>query len=93
VCGQAENGGIAVERVKELYPDIVILDLQMPVVNGLEAARQIPLVAPNTAIVMLTIHSCKQLLNDARVAGIKEVVSKYDRLADYLFAALKNACA
>jgi chemotaxis response regulator CheB len=41
VCGEAENGREAVEKVTELHPDVVILDLQMPVINGLDAARQI----------------------------------------------------
>ena len=41
VCGEAENGKVAVEKVNELRPDTAILDLQMPVMNGLEAARQI----------------------------------------------------
>ena len=46
VCAEAENGEIAVQRVKELHPDVVILDFQMPVMNGIEAARQIALLAP-----------------------------------------------
>ncbi len=46
VCGEAENGKIAVEKVKTLHPDVVILDLQMPVMDGLEAAGQIYQLAP-----------------------------------------------
>lgn len=46
LCGQAENGEVAVEKVKELHPDVVILDFQMPVMKGLEAARQIALLPP-----------------------------------------------
>jgi len=55
VCGEAEDGKVAVDKVKELLPDIVILDLQMPVMNGLEAARQITLFSPGTAMVMFTM--------------------------------------
>jgi len=92
VCGEAENGEVALEKVKELHPDIVILDLQMPVMNGLEAARKISHRAPNTAMVMFTMHSCEDLLKDAHAAGIRDVVSKDDRLSEHLGAALKNAC-
>jgi YesN/AraC family two-component response regulator len=52
VCGEAENGKAAVEQVEQLHPDLVILDFQMPVMNGLEAAQQISQLAPNTAMVM-----------------------------------------
>jgi two-component system response regulator NreC len=86
ICGEAENGRIAVEKVEALHPDAVILDFQMPVMNGLEAARQITAVAPKTAMVMFTMHISKELLRDARDAGIKDVVSKSDGVADLLVA-------
>ena len=90
VCGEAENGKVAVEKVKELHPDVVILDLQMPVMDGLEAAGQINLLAPNTTMLMFTIHNSEQLLKIAPAAGIKEVLSKSDRLAEHLLASLKR---
>jgi DNA-binding NarL/FixJ family response regulator len=89
VCGEAENGEVAVEKVKKLHPDMVILDLQMPVMNGLEAARQISVIAPNTGMVMLTLHNCEQLWKDAKYAGISSVLSKSDALTDDLIASLK----
>ena len=90
VCGEAENGEVAVEKVKERHPDVVILEFQMPVMNGLEAARQIALLAPNTTMVMLTMHDCEQLSKDAQAAGIKEVFSKSDGIADHLIASLRS---
>ena len=93
VCGEADNGKIAVERVKELHPDIVILDLQMPVMNGIEAARQISRLAPNTAMLMFTLYSGEQLLKDAQAAGIKDVVSKSNGAAEHLLASLRTICA
>ncbi len=90
VCGEAENGEVAVEKVKELHPDVVILDLQMPVMNGLEAARQIAVIAPNTEMVMLTLHNCEQLWKDAEQAGISSVLSKSDGVTDHLIATLKT---
>ncbi len=88
VCGEAENGEIAIARVKELHPDVVILDMQMPVMNGLEAARQISLLFPATAMVMVTMHSSEQLRKDALAVGIRDVVSKYDAIAQDLLASL-----
>ncbi len=90
VCGEAENGEVAVEKVKELHPDVVILDFQMPGMNGIEAARQIGLLAPNTTMVMLTMHDSEQLSKDAQAAGIKEVLSKSDGIAGHLIASLRT---
>lgn len=92
ICGEAENGRIAVEKVKELRPDVVILDFQMPVMNGLEAARQIKALYPKTALVMFTMHRSDELVRDAYDAGIQEVVSKTDAVADHLLARLRNVC-
>ena len=82
MCGEAENGKVAVEQVKELHPDVVILDLQMPVMDGLEAARQINNLAPDTVMLMCTMHGGDQLLKYAPAVGIREVLSKSDRLRD-----------
>jgi len=90
VCAEAENGEIAVQRVRELHPDVVILDFQMPVMNGIEAARQIALLSPNTAIVMLTMHSSEHLSKEARAAGIKDVISKSEGVAAHLIASLNT---
>jgi len=92
ICGEAENGQMAVERVEQLHPDIVILDLQMPVMNGLEAARKIRRLAPTTAMIMFTVHNSTQLLTEARASGVKDVVSKCDLLGEHLLTALR-ACA
>ena len=78
MCGEAENGKVAVEKVIGLHPDIVILDLAMPVMNGFEAARQIRGTAPATAMLMFTMHNSRQFLKDAQAAGIKDVLSKSD---------------
>ena len=90
ICGEADNGLVAIERVKELRPDLVIMDFQIPVMNGLEAAREIARLAPDTAIVMLTMHNSDQLSTDARAAGIKKVVSKSGAIANNLMASLAN---
>jgi len=93
VCGEAENGKIAVEQVEAMHPDIVILDFQMPVMDGLEAARQISRVAPLTAMVMFTMHPSEELFRLARAIGVREVVSKTDQLSGPLLVALKQISA
>ena len=93
VCGEAENGMVAVQKVEEMHPDIVILDLQMPVMDGLEAARRISNIAPDTAMVMFTMHPSRELLKAAQAVGVRDVVSKTDRLSDHLLLALRQIFA
>jgi DNA-binding NarL/FixJ family response regulator len=88
VCGEAENGQIAIQKVRHLTPDLVILDLYMPVMGGLEAARQITLASPNTTIVMFTLHNCALLEQAAHAAGVAHVLSKVD--AGGLLAILRS---
>jgi DNA-binding NarL/FixJ family response regulator len=80
VCGEAENGQVAIDKVKELKPDVVILDWQMPVMNGLEAARHIARFVPKPAMVLLTFHSGDELAKQARAVGIQRVFSKSESL-------------
>jgi DNA-binding NarL/FixJ family response regulator len=91
ICGEAENGKDAIGKVAELKPDLVILDLQMPVMNGLEAAREISAMAPNIVMVMFTMHCSPQLLEEARAAGVQDVISKADHLSERLLPALRQA--
>lgn len=77
VCGEAENGLLALEAVEKCTPNAVILDLQMPVMNGLEAARHISRIAPKTAIVMLTLHDSEHLGREAQKVGIERVFPKF----------------
>jgi DNA-binding NarL/FixJ family response regulator len=93
VCGEAENGKAAVDRVEEMHPDIVILDLQMPVMDGLEAARLINTVSPDTAVVMFTMHPSRELLKVAQAVGVRDVVSKTEQLSGPLLLALNRICA
>jgi two-component system, NarL family, nitrate/nitrite response regulator NarL len=76
ICGEAANGKEAVERVRELQPDLVLLDIVMPVMNGLDAAHEIHRIAPSTKIVFLTIEDTPQAAALARLAGADGLVSK-----------------
>jgi len=91
VCGEAENGENAVAKVKELTPDLVILDLQMPVMNGLDAARRIAQIAPQLPMLMFTMYSNEYLVTEARAAGIKDVFSKSTGVSDGLISAIQEA--
>lgn len=93
VCGEAENGKVAIEKVRQLQPDVVILDWQMPVMDGLEAAREITRIAPSATLLMITMHDSGRLILDARAAGIKDVLSKTDGVADHLISFLKSVWA
>lgn len=93
VCGEAENGKVAIEKVRQLHPDVVILDWQMPVMNGLEAAREITRIAPSAIMLMITLHDSGQLAVHAHAAGVKEVLSKTDGVAERLISSLKSAWA
>jgi DNA-binding NarL/FixJ family response regulator len=90
VCGEAENGHLAVEMVTQLSPDLVILDFLMPVMNGLDAARQITRIAPKTMMVMFTMHESEQLVQAAKAVGVNEVISKSNNLAGHLLAYLQG---
>jgi DNA-binding NarL/FixJ family response regulator len=90
ICGEAENGAVAVTKVKELRPDVVILDFQMPVMDGLEAARAIAIIAPQIHLLMLTLHTHPELARQAKAAGIAEVLSKEDAVPHQLLASLKR---
>ena len=69
VVGEAENGQEAVEKAQELVPDVVLMDVRMPRVNGIEATRQIRIDVPSTKILMLTVSDAEEDLYEAIKAG------------------------
>ena len=78
VCDQAPTGTEALQRVKENPPDMILLDFQMPDLNGIEVARQIVELFPEIPILMVTIHVSRQLSDEARKTGIRGVCAKWD---------------
>jgi DNA-binding NarL/FixJ family response regulator len=76
VCDEARNGREAVERFRQIQPDLIVLDFQMPEMNGLDAARIISQISPETPILILTLHLSKQLVAEARKAGARGACAK-----------------
>jgi len=86
VCGEALTGREAVDKAKQLAPDVVILDIGMPELNGLDAARQIRREAPTTEILILTMHESEQLIREVLTAGARGYVLKSDAGRDLVTA-------
>jgi two-component system response regulator NreC len=77
VCGDALNGRDAVDKAAELTPDVIVIDLAMPEMNGLEAAREISRWRPETAMLLLTVQEVSnELTAQATRAGFRGAVSK-----------------
>jgi DNA-binding NarL/FixJ family response regulator len=73
ICGEAQDGAEAISKVMQLSPDVVILDLTMPVMGGFDTAKQIRRVAPSTRIIFFSIHETP---TTARLVGADAFVSK-----------------
>ena len=78
VCDEARNGEEAVERFQKIRPDLIVLDFQMPEMNGLEAARVINRLSPETPILIMTLYLSRQLSEEARKVGARGACAKTD---------------
>ena len=76
ICGEAENGKEAIAKALELHPDLIVLDLSMPIMNGLDAARELKQVMPTVPLIMYSFFGDAFAEHQARLIGISEVVSK-----------------
>jgi two-component system, response regulator PdtaR len=75
VVGEAADGHQAVDLVQKLHPDLVLMDIEMPTLDGIEAAHEIQRVYP-TPVILLTAHDSQELLRDARAAGVAAYLVK-----------------
>ena len=80
ICGEAVNGRDAVQKSRQLTPDLVVIDFVMPEMNGCEAAGEISRLFPRVPILLLTMYLSQPLLELARRVGIRGAVSKTDIL-------------
>ena len=78
VCDEARTGGEALQRVKKAPPDLILLDFQMPDLNGLDVAQQISELFPRIPILMVTIHLSSQLAEAAKRVGVRGACAKSD---------------
>ena len=92
VCDEARDGQEAVDRVLQIRPDVIVLDFQMPRLNGLDAARLINRLSPEIPILMVTLYLSRQLSEEARRVGIRGACAKthIGSLVDALSALLRE---
>jgi DNA-binding NarL/FixJ family response regulator len=86
VCAEAKDGRDAVELATSMKPDLVLLDIGMPNLNGLEAARQILTTTPNVAILILTMHDSDSVIREVLRAGARGFLLKSDAGRDLVAA-------
>jgi DNA-binding NarL/FixJ family response regulator len=86
ICGEAADGREALEKAQKLRPDVVILDIGMPSLNGLEATRQILRLNPQTRVLILTLHDSDQVVREVLNAGARGFLLKSDAARDLVAA-------
>lgn len=78
VCGEAGDGQEAVTKASQLKPDVVVIDVSMSRLNGLEAARRIQRSIPETEVLVLTVHESEEMVREALAAGVRGYLLKSD---------------
>ena len=86
VVGEASDGNEAIRRVNSMHPDIAVMDISMPILNGVEVAREVRLSSPKTKSILLTQHDERQYIFEALEAGVKGYVLKSQAFGDLVQA-------
>ena len=93
VCGEAVDGLDAIDKARQLRPDLIILDMSMPRMNGLEAARVLKTMMSEVPIILFTLHSGALSFSEVQAAGVSSMVSKsegFERLRKEVEALLES---
>jgi DNA-binding NarL/FixJ family response regulator len=93
ICGEAADGAQAIQEATKLKPDVIVLNINMPVLNGFEAAREIKTILTKSAIVILSQNADQQFVEDAKKVGVQAYVAKSkagDALVNAIDAAVKG---
>jgi DNA-binding NarL/FixJ family response regulator len=86
ICAEAGNGEEAIQKTLECHPDVIVLDLAMPVMNGLEAAVQIAKISPEVPIILFSLHLSEDLIDNFPTDHIRGAVAKGDAARDLVQA-------
>jgi two-component system nitrate/nitrite response regulator NarL len=86
ICGEASNGQEAIEKARELKPDLIILDVTMPVLDGINSAKEIRTFLPEVPILFFSMHDGVYLVHETKMAGGQGFVNKTDARATLLDA-------
>jgi DNA-binding NarL/FixJ family response regulator len=86
VCGEASNGREAIDKAKELQPNLIILDITMPVLSGIDAAEVIRTALPHVPILFLSMHQSRQIVAEAKRIGVQGYVRKSEAATTLLNA-------
>jgi DNA-binding NarL/FixJ family response regulator len=87
VCGEAEDGFDAIGKAQRLSPDLIVLDLRMPVMDGLEAARELKRLFPRIPLMMLTCYHSSAAEREAKASGVAAVFSKPEGMQNLIWHA------
>jgi DNA-binding NarL/FixJ family response regulator len=90
IVGEAANGVEAVQQVQAIHPDVVLIDLEMPLMNGYDATRKIKMHSPDSRVIALSIHGYPAAQAQARAAGVDAFIIKGAPLSDLVQEILKK---
>jgi DNA-binding NarL/FixJ family response regulator len=81
VCGEAQNGREAIEKAQALHPDLIVMDLSMPVTNGIDATRTLKALMPSVPVIIFSEYSDVFSQEEARSVGVSALVSKSQHIS------------